>query len=193
MAKCSQRTRSIFRRSETSCPETDHEVSDASPAHLLEAVYLSEYAGLIRYLARRVGPDLAPDIAQEVFIRAAASQRLAEVLNPGGYLCRIAQHILIDRARRRRRRIQPLPLVEALHAPCPAEQEYELEANDLNRTVELALARLPEKTRRIFVMHRFEEMAHREIHRELGISLATVEYHMGKALAHIRGAVEAMT
>ncbi len=55
-----------------------------------------------------------------------------------------------------------------------------------------ALGKLPDRTRRVFMMNRFEDMAYREIHRELGISLGAVEYHMGRALAHIRGAVEAV-
>lgn len=163
----------------------------AATRRLLEAIYLRERDGLIRYLRRQVGRDLAPDIAQEVFLRAAASREVPRLVNPGGFLHCIAHNILIDRARRRRCRIEPLPLIEARDAPFAAEQEHELEASDLKLTLERALTALPEKTRRVFIMHRYEEMAYREIHRELGISLATVEYHMMKALAHIRVAVDA--
>jgi RNA polymerase sigma-70 factor (ECF subfamily) len=159
--------------------------------HLLEAIYRQERDGLIRYLKRQVGRDLAPDIAQEVFLRAATSPLVPRLVNPGGFLHCIAHNILIDRARRRRCRIEPLPLIEARDAPFAAEQEHELEASDLKQTLEHALTALPEKTRRVFVMHRFEDMAYRDIHRELGISVATVEYHMMKALAHIRVAVDA--
>lgn len=174
-----RRTRSV---------EAGSQVADGA----LTAIYHSESPKLLRYLRRRVGADLVPDIAQEVFARAAASPQLLNLVNPGGFLCRIAQNILIDQARIRRRRIDPLPLIEAVDAPCAPEQEHELEASDLQLTVERALNRLPDRTRRIFVMHRFEEMAYREIRCELGISMAAVEYHMGKALAHVRGAVEAI-
>lgn len=158
----------------------------------LAAIYQSEHVKLIRYLQRRVGADLAPDIAQEVFVRAAASPQLLHLVNPGGYLCRIAQNILIDRQRTRRRRADPLPLIEAIDAPVAPEQDHALLANDLQRVLERALGKLPDRTRRVFVMHRFEDMAYREIHRELGISLGAVEYHMARALAYIRGAVEAV-
>lgn len=156
----------------------------------LETVYLRERDDLLRSLRRKVGPDHAHDVAQDVFLRAAASGQVPHLHNPGGYLNRIARNVLIDRARRKRCRIAPLPLVEAVDAPFAAEQEQALEAEDLRAILEAALEVLPDKTRRVFVMHRFEDMAYREIHRELGISLATVEYHMMKALAHIRGAVE---
>lgn len=167
--------------------------AQAEASALLRAIYLSEYKKLLGFLTRRVGPDLAADIAQEVFVRAAASSQLAHLLNPGGYLCRIAQNILIDRERRRRRRTEPLPLIEAIDAPVAPDQDHDLVASDLQQTLDRALDKLPARTRRIFVMHRFEDMAYRDIHRELGISLAAVEYHMGKALAHIRGAVAAVS
>ena len=52
-----------------------------------------------------------------------------------------------------------------------------------------ALAELPEKCARIFAMNRFEKKSYREIHIELGIALPTVDYHMMKALAHLRQAL----
>lgn len=157
----------------------------------LAAIYLNEWDGLVRDLRRKVGDEHALDIAQDVFLRVAASQTASQLQNPGGYLNRIARNILIDRARRRRCRIDPLPLVEALDAPFEAEQEHGLEAGDLRAVLDTALGELSAKTRRVFVMHRFEGLAYREIHSRLGISLATVEYHMMKALSHIRNAVEA--
>jgi len=51
---------------------------------------------------------------------------------------------------------------------------------------EAALGELPRKTARIFTMNRFEKKSYRQIHRELGIALPTVDYHMMKALAHLR-------
>ncbi|MBU2605196.1 MAG: sigma-70 family RNA polymerase sigma factor [Alphaproteobacteria bacterium] len=157
------------------------------PVHcVLEAIYRRERAGLLHYLRARVGEDLALDLAQEVFLRASTSCQIAHLVNPGGFLHRIARNMLIDRARRRSCRIATMPLNEAIDAPCAAEQENELEARDLMISLERALTALPERTRTIFAMHRFEEKAYREIQRELGISLAAVEYHMMKALAHLR-------
>lgn len=156
----------------------------------LETIYRRERDGLIRFLKRRVGEDHAPDLAQEVFLRASTSRQIAHLVNPGGFLYRIACNILIDRARRRNCRIVTLPLNEAIDAPCAAHQEYALEANDLKISLEHAMNGLPEKTRAVFTMHRFEEMAYRDIHLELDISLAAVEYHMMKALAHLRECLE---
>jgi RNA polymerase sigma-70 factor (ECF subfamily) len=167
-------------------------VGGTAAGKVLAAIYHSEQAKLIRYLQRRVGTELAPDLAQEVFARVAASPQLLQLVNPGGYLCRIAQNLLIDRQRRQRCRTDPLPLIEAIDAPCAPDQEDNLMAEDLQRELDIVLQELPDRTRRVFMMHRFEDMAYRDIHRELGISLAAVGYHMARAQARVRGAVDAV-
>jgi RNA polymerase sigma-70 factor (ECF subfamily) len=157
---------------------------------LLEVAYRQERAGLIRYLRRCAGYDAAADLAQEVFLRAAASEQMPHLINPAGFLYRIARNLLIDRARQSRRRHDPLPLLEAHDAPVAAEQEHGIEARDLQAAYDRALQSLSPRSRQIFVMNRDDEKPYREIHCELGISIATVEYHMMKALAHIRQAIE---
>lgn len=159
---------------------------DAAARLLLATIFRRERDGLIGYLKKQVGPELACDMAQEVFLRAATSSQLSTLLNPKGFLYCIARNLLIDAARRQRCRIVTLPLNEAHDTRCAAEQEHQLEAADLRSCLDRALKDLPERTRTIFIMHRFDEMAYREIRHELDISMAAVEYHMMKALTHIR-------
>lgn len=117
------------------------------------------------------------------------SRRLA---NPAAFLQRIARNLLIDRARKRARdNVVVFPFEEERDIARPAEQEWGLEAADLLKLYEAAIDDLPEKTRRVFLMHRVDELSYRDIHRKLGISIATVEYHMIKALAHIARTVDA--
>ncbi|MDR7062419.1 DNA-directed RNA polymerase specialized sigma24 family protein [Sphingopyxis sp. BE235] len=42
----------------------------------------------------------------------------------------------------------------------------------------------------MFLMHRVDELSYREIHECLGISIATVEYHMMRALGFIAKVVD---
>lgn len=160
------------------------------PFVLLEPIYRRERPAMLRYLGRRAGPDTAPDLLHEVFLRAAASPQVGQLVNPVGFVYRIAHNLLIDRARRSRCQIELLPIIEARDAPSCAEQEHRIEADDLQVVVDRALADLPLKTRRVFVMHRFGGMSYREIQAALGISLATVEYHMMRALTDLRRATQ---
>lgn len=162
------------------------------PSNNLESTFQTERAGLLRYLGRRAGWDAAPDLVQEVFLRAASSEQAGRLINPAAFVRRIARNLLIDRARKLGRdNVVIFPLDEQRDLVAQPEQSLNLEASDLLRLYEDAVDRLPEKTRRVFLMHRVDEMSYREIHERLGISVATVEYHMVKALAYIGRHVDA--
>lgn len=157
---------------------------------LLDALYRDERAGVLAYLNRKVGPELAGDLAQEVFVRAATSPQLEDLRNPGGFLRCIARNLAIDFARRQRCRIMTVSFAEDFDAPCSPDQEDRLHAIEAEILIERALSALPERTARVFAMNRFEMKSYRAIHRELGIARSTVDYHMMKALAHLRRALE---
>src|SRR3546814_15582045 len=70
------------------------------------------------------------------------------------------------------------------------EQTLDLEAADLLRIYKQAVNDLPEKTRRVFMMSRDEELTYSQISEQLGISMATVQYHMVRAIAFVAAAVK---
>lgn len=157
----------------------------------LDAAFRAHGGALLRFLRGKAGADEAPDLMQEVFTRAAGSDQRHRMANPGGFLRRIAQNLLIDRARRQSRRPATLvPLQEQDDAFSPPEQEWAIEAGDLLRMYEAAVDAMPPKTRRVFLMHRVDELSYRDIHEQLGISIATVEYHMMKALREIAKVID---
>lgn len=181
-----------FRELSAKSPPANDDRPDpsCSPSNGLEAAFRAQRGELARYFGRVLDPQTAADMVQEVFCRAAASGQADRLDNPGGFLRRIARNLLIDTGRRARTRGIAVPLEENGDTASPATQELALEAEDLLRLYEQAVAQLPEKTRRVFLLHRVEERSYREIHELLGISVATVEYHMMKALAHIARVVE---
>jgi RNA polymerase sigma-70 factor (ECF subfamily) len=62
---------------------------------------------------------------------------------------------------------------------------------ELREKIEAALNELPEQCRTVFQMSRFEGLRYRMIADELGISVKTVENHMGKALRLLRSKLAA--
>jgi RNA polymerase sigma factor (sigma-70 family) len=180
--------RSALRAAAANRVRSTHGSDHAS--RLLDMAYREERSWLLRYFGRHADRDIAPDLVQEVFARAAGSTTLADAANPIGFLRRIARNLLIDRGRRQKHRAPDQPLDETIVVPVPPEQEWRIVEADLLRVFEAALDTLPEKTRRIFLMHRVEELSYRQIHMRLGISVATVKYHMMMALTHIAREVE---
>lgn len=166
-------------------------MTPCEPRAAFAAVYQAEHGRLLRYLRRRVGPDEAPDLVQEVFARLLRCGDLERIENPAAYLSRISRNMLIDRARQKRRDCSVFfPFDENRDAASRAEQTWWIEAADLLRLYRQAVRAMPPKTRRVFVMHRLRRLQYKQIAEQLGISVATVEYHMMRALARCRTATD---
>lgn len=76
--------------------------------------------------------------------------------------------------------------VIAATPPEPLRPDTLLEAKQLREQVERVLAQLPENSRSVFVLSRFEQLSHQEIADRLDISTAMVKKHLTKALKLIR-------
>lgn len=61
-----------------------------------------------------------------------------------------------------------------------------LEDEELLTLVNLAVCKMPEKRKQIFLLSRVKGLKNKEIAEQLGVSLKTVEYHMAKALEELR-------
>lgn len=161
-----------------------------TPVATFQPMLLAEHARLLQYFNRRVGRDAAPDMVQEVFARMFGTGTLGRIDNPPAYLSRIARNLLIDRARHKKRDCTIVfPFDEGRDAASRAEQTWRIEAADLLRLYRQTVRAMPPKTRRVFVMHRLRRMTYKQIAEHIGISIATVEYHMMRALALCRAAI----
>ena len=63
---------------------------------------------------------------------------------------------------------------------------HDMESNELEYRIKIAMNELPEQCRLVFKLSRFEELKYAEIAEQLNISVKTVENHMGKALRIMR-------
>lgn len=62
----------------------------------------------------------------------------------------------------------------------------ELFAEEIRRIIDNTLRDLPEHSRKIFFMSRYESKTNKQIAQELHINIKTVEYHIGKTLKLLR-------
>jgi RNA polymerase sigma-70 factor (ECF subfamily) len=133
----------------------------------------------VRVLRVRYGDDLADDLVQETYLRAASLQSLANIASPRGLLLRIAANVAIDQ--HRRASVRPV----AGRTP-EAEVALERRGVESDQSERLALKQiilsLPPKLRDVFVLSRFTGLTYDEIGVRLGISAKTVEGRMTKAL-----------
>lgn len=138
-------------------------------------LFLTQRAELIRYVNRiAADSDDVEDIVQEAWLRFNAAACGQEILEPRGFLFRIARNLAMDRHRRRgfERKLfadDGAGSVEQISSSEPSAQAR-VEAIDELAAIRAAIARLPERTRRAFVMHRVEGLKLVEIAQRLGIS-----------------------
>ncbi len=72
------------------------------------------------------------------------------------------------------------------HEQSSIDASAELEGKELKDQIQKAIDSLPERTKKIFVMNRFEGFKYKEIAEELDISQKTVEAQMSSALKILR-------
>jgi RNA polymerase sigma-70 factor (ECF subfamily) len=141
---------------------------------------------LIAFFLRRVGSHSeAEDLTQEVFIRMAGNH--AAMRQPDAYIFQIAANLLRDRARRAQVRndyAAGARLVEG--AGVDVLDPHRIAAGrEALALLTAGLAELPERTRQIFLLFRYEQIDQRTIAESFGISVSAVEKHIYRAMARL--------
>lgn len=80
--------------------------------------------------------------------------------------------------------------IRNLLIPLPVVPSYDENVDPEIRRVERAIARLPTRTREVFLMHRFDDLGYDRIAHRLGISEKAVEQEIVRVLRAIRKARE---
>jgi RNA polymerase sigma factor (sigma-70 family) len=137
------------------------------------------------WFGRRMrNPADVDDAVQDVWIRAHAHLDADRVDNVQAYLFQTAQSVLTDRARRAavRQEGRHENLTEMNHPVEGITPDRVLIGREAIARIVARLQEMPERTRDIFVLHRFENMSYGEIATRMGVSVSAVEKHIMKAL-----------
>lgn len=140
----------------------------------------------VRILGDRVE---AEDIAQETFLRI---WRLAPRWESGRarfdtWLYGVALNLCRDRLRRRREVYIAEPPETADPGPPP---DHALQEGDTIRTVEAALAMLPERQREALVLQYYEELSNTEAAAAMGVSIEALESLLARGRRNLRAFLE---
>jgi RNA polymerase sigma-70 factor (ECF subfamily) len=150
-------------------------------------VLMERHLGSIVSVARRMLRDdaEAEDAAQETFLRLWRSGATLEI-GPAGvrpWLRRVVSNLCLDRVRGQGR----VKVVDELpEVPEPAKQLAILESQDMQRRVEVAMQKLPERQRLALTLFHFEGLSQIEIGNVLGVSDEAVESLLSRARRQIK-------
>lgn len=149
---------------------------------------IKQYLGIVRrFFARRVPPSEIDDMVQNVALRIEARTTGAPIENVEGYAYQVARSVMMDRRRRAEARYsgQHFPLEERDHPVEELTPQRIAEGRDaLQQALDL-LDDLPDRTRQVFLLHRFDHMPYSAIARNQGISVSAVEKHIMKAMRQL--------
>jgi RNA polymerase sigma-70 factor, ECF subfamily len=153
---------------------------------------------LTNYLFRMLNDyEEAIDLAQETFVRVYfAIERYHTDYAFSTYIYRIATNLAISEIRKKRRR-KLLSLTSFFQTEENDSQEFhppdekslpdeDLIENERNRTIEKAIATLPDKYRAPIVLREIQELSYEEIAQILGLGLGTTKSRISRARALLR-------
>ena len=141
-------------------------------------------------LARRLcrDPEEARDLMQETFLRAA--RRIGSLPETDAaaeaWLVRTTVNLCRDLWRRRAVRVRDQHKLEPTRQPGPDPEA----AAVARASVEAALAKLAPRRRAVLVLSQLEELPTSEVARLLGLTQATVRWHLAKARRQVRSLLE---
>lgn len=159
----------------------------------LQGIFVSVRNELVRYLTRRTGnPETAADLSHDIFEKLGAVR--AHIPTPQkarSYLFRMAGNLAIDHRRVEARRTEILSGSQVLFEDVAFSPETVVVSRDELRQLEAALDELPPKCRQVFLLSLLHGFSHKEIARELEISVSLVEKYQLRALRHCRDRIGA--
>lgn len=157
--------------------------ADSSLQHEVHSLYRDHHGWLQNWLRYKLGNAFdAADLAQDVFMRLLARQEPVAAREPKAFLSTIARRLVIEHWRRRELEQAWLETLAALPealAPSPESRALFLEALV---EIDTVLDRLKPAVRHAFLLAQLDGLTCPRIAAELGVSLATAERYIAKAL-----------
>lgn len=163
--------------------------------HSFNALYTRYYRKAFLFTKSFVHDEsVAEDIVSESLIKLWENQKEENTDHTDALLLTILKNKSLDHLKHEAIKAEAIHSMSNLNqreleiriSTLQACDPEEIFSEEVKKIIADTLATLPEQTRRIFVMSRFQNKSNKEIAEELGITVKGVEYHITKALKPLR-------
>jgi RNA polymerase sigma-70 factor (ECF subfamily) len=167
------------------CDEDDL-VASLSESGRFSSIFERHLSEIHRYLAYRVGSDLADDLAAETFLRAFRGRRnfVSSDGSVTAWLYGIATNLVRHHHRDEQRRLRLTH--KALHDPSPSTGEEFVDRLAQRAVLDDAFARLDRKARDVVILVAGAGLTYEEAAAALGIPVGTVRSRFSRARNQMR-------
>lgn len=154
-----------------------------------EKLFRSQHAKLLLSAYRILNDKArAEDVVQDVFLKLW--QKREEILveeNLPAYLHRaVTNHAINIYKQQYRKLVEHAEEIAEQTDSASSEADSSIITKELSEKIQYAISSMPDSSRGVFMLSRFEELSYKEISERLEISVKTVEKHMSNALKHLR-------
>ena len=162
--------------------------SDICNEKQFNAVFTEHSRELFNFMYYKTGDiDKAEDLVQDSFLKLWQNCKNVIFEKVKTFLYTIANNLFLDNIKHEKIVLQHRVLIEEeLDNENP---EYKLEEKEFKERIEIALARLSEKQRVVFLMNRIDKLTYKEIAERLEISVKAVEKRMHNALLQLNSEI----
>ena len=151
----------------------------------ISGLYQNNHRWLSAWLYQKLNcSEQAADLAQDVFLRLLNRTHIVVPKEPKAYLSSIARGLVIDHWRRKEVEQAWLASQEQFGEAVEMSPEDKLQLLETLIAIDKLLGELKPQVRQAFLLAQLEGLTCPKIAERLGISLATVERYLAKALRH---------
>lgn len=147
----------------------------------LVELLIRERRALFRFIARYLDPASTEDTLQNLYLKASSVPGDPPILEPRGYLYRMAYHHALNRSQADARERRAMADYAADFAPSSTDGEASALDQAQLREITRTILALPVQVRECFVLNRYLGLSEREIAARLGISKSLVGKYVLRA------------
>lgn len=134
--------------------------------------------------------EIAEEIASDALLSLWEKMQEEDIISPKDFLFRIIKNKSLDHLKHQALHIKLFESIDAWEvqdislriSSLEKSSSDEILSTELNELIRKSVESLPERTRQVFEMSRYEYLSGKDISSLLGISQKGVEYHISKAL-----------
>ena len=163
---------------------------DENAFNQLYQIYARRLASKLIYLLK--SEELAQDVLQDVFLKIWSSREMIDPeLNFGALLSKMATNLSKNVFRKNLYDQSLLSLMDPEASYNPIDDADN--ASQAKAVLEMALSKLTERQRDIYILHKLDGRSYKEISEQLNISVSAINHHLQKANKQLKAILKSQS